>query len=342
MKKSANFSRLAAGIAASVALLSGALAQAADNVSVQLDYVVRANHAMFFVGQEKGFFAQNGINVTAVRKGTGSTDAVRLVANGNAEFGFADLPTLMVARARQVPVIALAAVNQRSPLAVISLKAKNPLSKPADLRPLNIGVHPSGSTYVFLKAFFAANNMVLADVKQSTVSPPYESLLMLGRVDAVPGYIDAEVPELEAKTGGPGSLSILLGADYGYKAYGSGLVASEKTIAEKPELVQRFVKAYLQAFQYVIDNPQDAVKIVVKMNPEYAAKADTLAKQLDADIKQTFFSENTKARGIGAISAQQWKETAETLINQGVLPKDASTTAGFDMRFLDAANPARR
>ena len=73
---------------------------------------------------------------------------------------------------------------------------------------------------------------------------PYENYLLLGRVDAVPGYLDAEVPELEAKAGGPGSLSILQGSDFGYTVYGSGLFTSEKMIAEHSDLVQRFVNAY--------------------------------------------------------------------------------------------------
>ena len=67
-----------------------------------------------------------------------------------------------------------------------------------------------------------------------------------------PGYIDAEVPELEAKAGGPGSLSIMQGSDFGYIVYGSGLFTSEKMIAEKSDLVQRFVNAYMQAFADVI------------------------------------------------------------------------------------------
>src|SRR5690348_6676340 len=256
-------------VTASGALAFGTgVAHAADDVSVQLDWLVRGNHAMFFVARDKGYFAQNGINVTAIRKGTGSTDALKLVANGNAEFGFADLPTLQVGRSQKLPVVALVAVNQESPLAMISIKAKHPMSKPADMKGMNVGVHPSGSTYVFLKAFFAKNGLNLADFKQSTVAPPYENMLILGRVDLVPGYIDAEVPELEAKAGGPGSLSILHGSDYGYDAYGSGLFTSEKMIADKPDVVQRFVGAYLKAFQFVVDNPQQAVDIVVKANPE--------------------------------------------------------------------------
>ena len=258
---------LLAAVAAGLIGAAAGVAHAADDVSVQLDWLVRGNHAMFFVARDKGYFSQAGIDVTAIRKGTGSTDALKLVANGNADFGFADLPTLQVGRSQKLPVVALAAVNQESPLAMISLKAKHPMSKPADMKGMNIGVHPSGSTYVFLKAFFAKNGLNLADFKQSTVSPPYENMLILGRVDLVPGYIDAEVPELEAKAGGAGSLSILHGSDFGYDAYGSGLFTSEKMIAEKPDLVQRFVKAYLQAFAFVVEHPKDAVDIVVKANP---------------------------------------------------------------------------
>src|SRR5262249_44035322 len=97
-------------------------ALAADNVTVQLDWVVRGDHAMFFVARDKGFFEKHGITVTAIRKGTGTPDALRLVGNGNADFGFGDLPTLAVARSQGVPDVALVAVNQRSPLAIISLK----------------------------------------------------------------------------------------------------------------------------------------------------------------------------------------------------------------------------
>jgi NitT/TauT family transport system substrate-binding protein len=324
------------------ALLVSATARAADDIAVQLDYLVRGNHAMFFVAKEKGYFTQNGINVTDIRKGTGSGNALKLIANGNAEFGFSDLPTLQVGRSQSVPVVALAAVNQKSPLAVISLKSKFPLAKPADLKGLNLGVHPSGSTYIFLKAFFAKNGLNLADFKQSTMAPPYENMLVLGRVDVIPGYIDAEVPELESKTGGPGSLSIMLGADFGYKAYGSGLFTSEKMIAEKPDLVQRFVKAYTQAFQFVIENPKEAVNIIVRANPEYKGKEDTLQKQIDADIKSTFFSDYTKTNGIGAISATQWRETAQILQEQGVLPANFNSSIGFNSSFVEKSSPLKR
>jgi NitT/TauT family transport system substrate-binding protein len=329
-------------LAVLAAVLLGTRANAADQVSVQLDYVVRGNHAMFFVAKEKGYFANNGIEVSAIQNGTGSPNAMRLVGNGNAEFGFGDLPTLAVARSQDVPVVALAAVNQHSPLGMLALASKHKLSKPQDLKGLNIGVQPSGSTYVFLKAFLSVNGMSMDDIQQSTVNPPYENYLLLGRVDAVPGYIDAEVPELEAKAGGPGSLSIMQGSDFGYPVYGSGLFTSEKMIAEKPDVVQRFVKAYMQAFADVIAKPEEAADIIIQANPEYAAKKDVLVKQLEADIKATFFSPDTKANGIGWMTKAGWEKTIKTLVDQGAMKQSIDAAAAFNDKPLTAATALKR
>jgi NitT/TauT family transport system substrate-binding protein len=338
--KAISLAAVLAGVISSAACATAALA--ADKVSVQLDYVVRGNHAMFFVAKKKGYFDKQGIEVTAIQRGTGSPNAMRLVGNGNAEFGFGDLPTLAVARSQDVPVVALAAVNQHSPLGMLALSSKHKLTKPQDLKGLNVGVQPSGSTYVFLKAFLAANGMTLDDIKQSTVNPPYENYLLLGRVDTVPGYIDAEVPELEAKAGGPGSLSIMQGSDFGYTVYGSGLFTSEKVIAEKRDVVQRFVNAYMQAFADVIASPSEAADIIIEANPEYRPKKDVLVKQIEADIKSTFFSPDTKAHGIGWMTKNAWASTTKILLDQGVMKRPIDVDAAFNDKFLGAANALKR
>lgn len=161
----------------------------------------------------------------------------------------------MVGRSQGIANTALVAVNQKTPLAIISVKKNFDLKSVQQLKGANIGVHPAGSTYIFLKAALAKNGISLNDIKQSTVSPPYENFLLLNRVNAVPGYIDAEVPELEHKAGGPGSLSVLHGADLGIQSYGSGMFTADKTIAERPDLVRRFVAAYMKGYADVIQDP---------------------------------------------------------------------------------------
>ena len=329
-------------LAAAIATFLSSAALAADKVTVQLDYVVRGNHAMFFVAKKKGYFEKQGIDIAAIQRGTGSPNAMRFVGGGNAEFGFGDLPTLAVARSQDVPVVAIAAVNQNSPLGMLAVASKHKLTKPQDLKGLNVGVQPSGSTYVFLMAFLAANGMSLNDIKQSTVTPPYENYLLLGRVDTVPGYIDAEVPELEAKAGGPGSLSIMQGSDFGYTVYGSGLFTSEKLIAERADLVQRFVNAYMQAFADVIKSPQEAADIIVEANPEYAAKKDVLVKQIEADIIGTFFSGDTKTNGIGWMTKDKWEKTTKILVDQGAMKKAINVDAAFTDKFLSGAKPLKQ
>ncbi|VVE13258.1 Riboflavin-binding protein RibY [Pandoraea horticolens] len=336
-------SKLFSVLLVSVSLLGAAApASAADDVIVQLDWVVRGNHAMFFVARDKGMFAKQGINVTAIRKGTGSVDALRMVANGSAQFGFGDLSTLLVARTQGVSNTALVAVNQKSPLAMVSVKARKPLNSAKDLKGMNVGVHPAGSTYVFLKAFLSKNGMSLADIKQSTVAPPYENYLVMGRVDAVPGYIDAEVPLLEEKTGGPGSLSILQAADHGLNVYGSGMFTSDKMIAANPQLVQRFVNAYTEAFGYVVAHPDEAVAAIVKANPEYKGQEKILAEQLDADFKHTMYSGDTAANGMGWIEGKRWGDMFDVLQKEGSIDASAKASGGFDMKFLTAAKPLRK
>jgi NitT/TauT family transport system substrate-binding protein len=331
MKLRSTISTLLVGAAV---LAAGAQAQADDDVTVQLDWVVRGNHAMFFVAQDKGYFKQNGINVTAIHKGTGTPDALRLVANGNADFGFGDLPTLAISRSQGLPVVAIGAVNQASPLAMISIAKTKQLNSPADLKGLNIGIHPAGSTYVFFKALLAANGMSEKDVTESTVSPPYENYLLLGRVQAIPGYVDAEVPELEAKAGGKGSLSIMLGAKYGYEVYGSGVFTSDKMAKDKPDLVKRFMAAYIHAFQDVIADPQAAVDMVAKDNPEYADKKDVLLGQLQADIDSTFTNDDTKSGGLATMTDKKWQSTLQVLKDQGVLKAPVDVKDVYSDAFL--------
>lgn len=299
-----------------------------DTVTVQLDYQLRGNHGIFHVAKEMGYFEDEGIEVKDIAIGSGSPDALRIVGTGKADFGFGDLPSLVTARSQNVPVKALAAVNQVSPLGMCSVKKRTELNTIDDLKGKTVGVHPAGSTFIFYQALLAANDMKRSDMEEVTVTPPYENYLISGKVDAVICYIDAEVPLLENAAGGEGSLSILLGSDAGYDAYGSGLFTSDKMIKDKPDVVQRFTNAYLKAFDYVLKNPDKTADLLAKTSPEQAKNAPVFKRQLQADVDHTFTSETTEKKGLGAMDEDRWKATIDILADQGVLkgkvpaPKD--------------------
>lgn len=326
MFKSQKIGSLAIGtaIALAIALCTPVHAEdangdALDTVTVQLDYLVRGNHGMFFVAKEKGYFKEQGIRIEDIRRGNGSPNTLRLVGTGGAEFGFADLPSLVIARAQTVPVKALVAVNQKSPLALCSLSEHVKLKSVSDLEGLTMGVHLAGSTFIFYNAITAINDIDRGKVKEVTVKPPYHNYLLQGVVDAIVCYTDAEVPVLRRAAGGKGSLSILYGSDAGYSAYGSGLFTSDEMIEEHPDLVQRFVNAYMKAFEYVIDHPKETAKIIAQSSPELEDKVDLFTGQLQIDIDHTFTSTTTKEKGLGSMSEEKWKSTIDILANQGVL-----------------------
>lgn len=311
-----------------------------DVVTVQLDYQVRGNHGMFYVAKEKGFFAEQGIDVKEIRIGTGSPDAMKTVGAGRADFGFGDLPTLVTARSQGVPVTALMAVNQKSPLGMCAKKDRHTLSSPQDLKGLTFGAHTAGSTYIFYKALLAINGLKQSDLTERTVTPPYENYLLQDRVDTVTCYIDAEVPELEAKAGGKGSLSIMLGSDHGYDVYGSGMFTSQKLIDENPDLVQRFVNAYAKAFKHVIANPDETAQILAGSAPLLKDKAEVFREQLQADIDHTFTSSRTDEKGLGAMDPEVWKKTVETLASQKVIEQAPPVDSVFDEQFVEKAGAA--
>lgn len=307
-----------------------------DTVTVQLDYQVRGNHGMFFVADELGYFADEGIEVEAINTGSGSPDALRLVGGGGADFGFADLPSLVTARSQNVPVVALAAVNQVTPLGLCTLADNVELAAVSDLEGLTVGVHPAGSTYIFYQALVAANDVDRAQIEEVTVTPPYENYLIQNQVDAVICYIDAEVPLLEDAAGGEGSLSILLGSDNGYDAYGSGLFTTEEMIENDPDLVQRFTNAYLRAFEYVNENPEETAQLLADSSAELADNTDLFTRQLQADIDHTFTSPTTEATGLGAMDEAMWQSTIDILAGQGVLEGEPpAATDVFDSTFVD-------
>jgi NitT/TauT family transport system substrate-binding protein len=311
-----------------------------DHITIQLDYQPRGNDAILYVAEKLGYFAQERITVDSILVGRSSGDTLRLVGSGKSEFGISDLPTLVVARSENLPVKALAAINQKSPLGMCALAGKHKLASPDDLKGLSVGVQSSGSSYVFYKALLAANNIPAGALTERTVQPPYENYLLTGRVDTVPCYSDAEVPLLEQHAGGPGSLSFLNGSDWGYDTYGSGIFTSDEVIRKNPDLAQRFMNAYVKAFAHVIQNPDEAAKILVDSSPQLAGNLDLYKAQLGADIADSFESDQTRAHGLGYMDDATWQKTIDMLAQQSVIKSSPKVADVQDSSFVERAAAA--
>src|SRR6187401_3120600 len=90
-------------------MLGGRAANAAEatTATIRMDFIIGGKHAPWYVALEKGFYAKRGLAVT-IQSSTGSADTVRTIGSGGADFGFADIATMMVAKSRGAPVQAAA------------------------------------------------------------------------------------------------------------------------------------------------------------------------------------------------------------------------------------------
>src|SRR4051812_17495606 len=116
-----------------VATLLGAtcMVRAADKITLRLDWKIYGTHALFFIGEKKGFYAAENISVE-IREGNGSPEVVKLMGTGGDTFAFAAGVSTLQGVTRGISVKSVYGVIQKNPLAVMSLRGTG-IQKPGDL-----------------------------------------------------------------------------------------------------------------------------------------------------------------------------------------------------------------
>jgi len=300
-------------------------ALAADKVRFVTDFGFLGRHAYYFVALEKGYYSEANLEISIVR-GQGSADAVKQVAAGAAQFGFADTAALILSRANdQVPVKMVAVVYDKAPHAIFALKESG-ISKPKDLEGRNVADAAASSIPRMFPAYAKAAKIDAAKVKWMAVnSDAIAATLALGRADAVGYYTISEA--LLRKAIGPKELVILTYADAGLDFYSNGIIADEKLIASNPDLVKRFVTATLRGLRDSIANPEAAAKILQKYHREIDVDVGT------AEVKAVGGLVRKPVDKAGVIELSRMKATVDIVtqafdLKRPVKAEDVSA-AGF-------------
>lgn len=262
---------LALALLASMSLAASGRADAADKVTFVTDFGYLGRHAYYFVALDRGYYRDADLDVAIVR-GQGSADAVRQVAAGTAQIGFADAAALILARANdQVPVKMVAVIYDKAPHAIFTLKGSG-ITKPHDLEGRNVADAAASSIPRMFPAYARAAGIDASKVHWTVVSSDaIAATLALGRADAVGYYTISEA--LLKKAIGPKELVVLTYADAGLDFYSNGIIADEKLVASNAALVRRFVVSTLKGLRDAIADPEEAGRILNKYQ-----------RQIDVDI----------------------------------------------------------
>src|SRR5438105_12443801 len=215
-----------------------ATAQGKDKVVLLLNWYVYSEHAPFYLGKERGYFDQEGIDLD-IQEGRGSGVTVQAVAAGTATFGYADVPTMIKAASKGAPVITVGVALQTSPMSVMGFADKN-IRKPEDIKGKTVAVTPGDSMSQIWPLFLKKTNLKETDFK--TVAGDAQTKLnavINNQADVLLGYVmDQAIKLLDATQK---QIYPIRFADYGVNMVSSGIIVQNDMSNSKPDLAKRYM-----------------------------------------------------------------------------------------------------
>lgn len=261
-------------------LASSLGAEAADKVSLLLNWYNYGEHAPFYLGVERGLYDKEGIELQ-IQEGRGSGVTVQAVAAGSATFGYADFGTMVKAATKGTPVKAIGVMLQKSPMSAMGFASGN-IRSPADFAGKTVISTPGDSFSQLWPALLRVNKMEVGAVKMiSGDAPTKRNAVMNNQADLLLGNVNDQKPLIEEATGKP--MHAVLFADHGVNTVNGALFTRTETLRSNPELAKRFLRATQAAVEEAKKDPAGAVAAMLKINPK-AGKPETLKASLDMTL----------------------------------------------------------
>jgi NitT/TauT family transport system substrate-binding protein len=299
-----------------------AFGQGKEKVVLLLNWYVYSEHAPFFLGKERGYYDQEGIDLD-IQEGRGSGVTVQAVAAGTAQFGYADVPTMIKAASKGAPVVAVGVALQTSPMSVMGFADSN-IRKPEDIKGKTVAVTPGDSMSQIWPLFLKKTGLKDSDFK--TVSCDAQTKLNAvnnNQADLLLGYVMDQAIKLQDAT--HKQVYPIRFADYGVNMVSSGIIVQKDFLKSKPDLVKRFLRATTRSLEEAAKNPEAAVDAMLKANPKSGVKETALVgmKNTAALYKGP---DNPKDRPL-RVGAKNMDETLALLVEYGGLDKASAGKA---------------
>ena len=300
--------------------------KALTKVKLMLDWVPNTNHTGIFVAQTEGYFKEAGLDVEIIQPGEVYPEAA--VASGAADFGISFQESVTLARAEKVPIVSIAAVLQHNTSGFASPARLN-VTGPAGFEGLRYGSFSSpfeSPTLQALMNYAGADFSKLTIVNAGSTDPL--ALIAENQIDLA--WIFYGWEGIQAKQQGI-DLNIVMMKDYfdcipDY--YTPVVIASEDTIAKKPEVVQAFLKALSRGYDYAIANPDKAADIQVAAVPELNIELVKASQEWLSPYYQA------EAPRWGEQKESVWQNYSAWMVTNGILSAPIDASQAFTNKFL--------
>ncbi|SEA32799.1 ABC transporter substrate-binding protein [Rubrimonas cliftonensis] len=317
---------------------------AAGNLAIKFttDWKIQGIHGWFYLARDKGYFAEEGLDVT-IDQGEGSAATVTRVMSGAYDAGFGDMNAIVQNAAtnpEQAPVMVYQIYNQ-PPFSILA-KADGPVKKASDLNGLTVGAPPGSAVTKLFPALASKAGIDLATVEIIHVQPNIqEQMLLRGNVDAslvfnVTSYLNliglGLDPDRDFRFIGYG--------ESGLDIYSNGVMVSRDLHDNHPEAVAGLVRAINRAVMEVIADPSLGAAAVKAEEPLLDAALE--AKRLDFALSRLIDSPETRELGVGAVDMARLARTIGVLQEIEGFETAPEAAAIFDAAFLPPLEDRRR
>ena len=232
--------------------------------TVSLDWVPNTNHTGLYVALDKGWYAEQGLDVT-IQVPSDPSAALRQVAYGNVPVGISFQEEVTIARSNDIPVVSIGAIIQHNTSA-FAARADSDITSPKDFEGKRYGSHGLPIEQPILGEIMRCGGGDIDTVEFVDVGFDAFPALLSRRIDLAWIFLgwDGVQAELRGEQLKTWPLYESCVPDY----YTPVIIAGETTIQQQPDLLRKFMAATARGYEYAIANPDEAAQIVLQASPE--------------------------------------------------------------------------
>ena len=295
---------------------------AADKVSFLTSWFAQAEHGGFYQAKATGLYDKAGLDVT-IKMGGPQVNGSQLLLAGDTDLMMGYDIQVMKGREQNLPLVTVASSFQFD---LQGLMTHDDVADIAELKgkPILIAGSSRITFWPWLKAKYGFTDDQIR---------PYTFNLQPFFADpnvAQQAYPSSEPFQAEQQHQ---KVKFFLLADGGYPPYGSTIVTTEKMIADKPDVVARFVKASLEGWRDYLTNPAPGNALIKADNPKMSDAQIAFAIEKLKENK-AIDGGDAATLGIGVITAERYKKTYDFLVDAGLLDPKTDWQKTFDVRFV--------
>ena len=304
-------------------------AWALEPVRFATDWKAQAEQGGFYQAKALGLYEKAGLDVT-IRGGGPGVNIPQLLGAGAIEFGMGSnsfIPLNMVRAG--VPAKAVMAAFQKDPQVLITHK-RDDITTLADIKgkPVMIADASINAFWVWLRAKYDFSDRQIR--KYTFNLAPF----LVNQQAIQQGYVTSEPYTISTRGGFEPQVFLL--SDFGYPSYAAMVLAQNRLIDERPELVQAFVNASIEGWRsYIYGDPSPGNKLILAANPDM--RQDIIDQAIE-QIRQRgmLASPDTEKNGLGAMSSTRWQSFFTTMSENGVYPTALNWQDAFTTDFTTA------